>query len=83
MIMVFGLALFAGHQLFTAGKYALSIKKGFSAIIFIFGGAANSNAVDVGGKVEIRVLQMTILVIYLVVAFKVLEKFFPLTKKST
>ncbi len=83
MLMVFGLALFAGHQLFTSGKFALTIKKGFSAIIFIFGGAANSNEVDVGGKVGNRVLQMTILVIYLVVAFKVLEKLFPQTKKST
>jgi hypothetical protein len=83
MLMVFGLALFAGHQLYTSGKYALTIKKGFSATIFIFGGAANSNEVDVGGKVEVRVLQMTFLVIYLVVAFKVLEKFFPQTKKST
>jgi len=83
MLMVFGLALFAGHQLFTSGKFALTIKKGFSAIIFIFGGAANSNEVDVGGKVGMRVLQMTILVVYLVLAFKLLEKFFPQMKKST
>jgi len=83
MLMVFGLALFAGYQIFSSGKHALTIKKGFSAIIFIFGGAANSVDMDVEGKVWTRTAQMTFLVIYLVVAFKLLEKFFPQTKKST
>jgi len=82
MLMVFGLALFAGYQLFTSGKYAITIKKGWSAIIFIFGGAANSIDVDLEGKVLTRTAQMVFLVIYLVVAFKILEKFFPQTKKS-
>jgi hypothetical protein len=82
MLMVFGLALFAGHQLLIGGKFALTIKKGFSAIMFIFGGAANSGDIDVEGKIWKRVLQMTILVIYLVIAFKLLENLFPQTKKN-
>jgi len=83
MLMVFGLALFAGHQLLTGGKYALTIKKGFSATIFIFGGAANANDVDVGGQVWARVARMTFLVVYLVVAFRLLERLFPQTKKDS
>jgi hypothetical protein len=83
MLMIFGLALFAGHQLLTEGKFALTIKKGFSAIMFIFGGAANSGDIDVEGKVWVRVIQMTILVVYLILAFNLLEKLFPQTDKNS
>jgi hypothetical protein len=83
MLMIFGLALFAGHQLLTEGKYALTIKKGFSAVMFIFGGAANSGDIDVEGKIWLRVIQMTILVLYLILAFNLLEKWFPQTDKKT
>ena len=82
MLMVFGLALYGGHQVITEGKQALNIRKGFSAIIFIFGGVANSIEGDAESKMWVRVIQMTIIVIYLVLSFKLLEKLFPQTNKS-
>ena len=83
MLMVFGLALYAGHQMISQGKYALNIQKSFSAVIFIFGQVANNPDADAESKMWIRVVQMTVIVIYLVIAFRVLEMFFPETKKQS
>ena len=82
MLMVFGLALYGGHQMISEGKYALNIRKGFSAIIFIFGGVANSMDADAESKMWVRVVQMTVIVVYLVLAFKLLEMLFPSTQKK-
>lgn len=83
MLMVFGLALYGGNQVISGGKQAVNIRKGFSAIIFIFGGVANSLEGDVETKMWTRVIQMTIIVIYLVITFRFLERLFPQTNKKT
>lgn len=81
MLMVFGLALYAGYQMITGGKYATNIGGGLSATIIIFVGVGDSIEGDAEAKAWLRVIQMTVLVIYVILNFKLFEKLFPQTKK--
>lgn len=82
LLLVFGLTLWAGNQLLTGGKHAATIKSGFSTVIIILGSAIASNEVDAGGKVLIRVLQITAVIIYIVLAFNIIEKLSPTKNKK-
>lgn len=77
LLLMFGFALWAGDEILLGRKYASQIKAGFSTIIIIFGSAVGSDDVDAGGEVFIRFIQVSSVVVYLVVAFGLLEKFFP------
>ena len=81
ILLFFGLSLWIGNQVLTQRKYADSVKAGFSTVVIIFGFAVSSNEVDAGGKIISRVIQIAIVVIYMVLAFGLIEKLFP--KKSS
>jgi len=82
LVLFFLAALFIGDQIFQNKKYAVYIKAGFSAIIIVFGSAVGNDKVDAGGKAFLRVIQVGIVVLYLIVAFGLLEKWFPTKKQS-
>ena len=77
LLVFFGLALIIGNEILGGGKYAAQIKAGFSTIIIVFGSAVGSDDVDAGGKVVMRIIQISVVVIYLILAFGLLEKLFP------
>lgn len=81
MFMIFGLALYAGHQMITGGKHATNIGGGMSATIIIFVGVADTIEGDAEAKAWLRIIQMTIVVVYVILNFKLFEKLFPQTKK--
>lgn len=83
MLMIFGLALYGGHQIITGGKYALNIQKGLSAIIIIFVGVADTIEGDAEAKMWLRVVQMTTVVVYVILNFKLFEMLFPQTDKKS
>ena len=82
LLLVFGLTLWAGNQLLTGGKHAATIKAGFSTVVIILGSAISNNEVDAGGKVLIRVLQITAVIVYIVLAFNIIEKLSPTKNKK-
>lgn len=82
LLLIFGLTLWAGNETFTGGKHAATIKSGFSTVAIILGGAISSNEMDAGGKVLIRVLQITAVIIYIVIAFNIIEKLAPTKNKK-
>lgn len=77
LVLVFGLTLWAGSEILGGGKYANQIKAGISTIIIIFGSAVGNDDVDAGGQVLTRVIQVATVVVYLVLAFGLIEKLFP------
>jgi len=77
VLLFFGLTLWMGNEMFTGGRYAGLTKAGFSTIIVILGSAVGSDEVDAGGKIFSRVIQISIVVIYMVLAFGLIEKLFP------
>jgi len=82
LLLFFGVALLIGNEILGGGKYANQIKAGFSTIVIILGSAFGSNQVDAGGKMFLRVVQIAIVVIYLVLAFGLIEKLFPARQQS-
>lgn len=82
LLLFFGVALLIGNEILGGGKYAAQIKAGFSTIVIILGSAVGTNEVDAGGKMLLRVIQIIIVVIYLVIAFGIIEKMFPAKEPS-
>ena len=76
-MLFFGLSLWIGHEILTGGRFSELFKAGFSTLIIIFSSAVGSDEVDAGGKILSRVLQISIVVIYMVFAFGLIEKLFP------
>jgi hypothetical protein len=77
LILIFAFSLIAGSQILGKGKYAKQMQAAFSTIIIVFGSAITSDDVDAGGQMLTRVIQVSIVVIYLVLAFGIIEKLFP------
>lgn len=77
LLLFLGFGLIVGDEIFDNRKYAGAIKAGFSTVIFVFGSAVSSDDVDAGGKMMLRVIQVSVVVIYLVLAFGLIEKLFP------
>ena len=83
LLLIFGVALWAGNELLTAGKYAIKVKSGFSAMVIILSGAISSDEADAGGKLITRIFQITFVIVYMVIAFRLIEKLFPNKIKNT
>ena len=77
LLLFLGFGLIVGTDILDNRKYAGPIKAGFSTVIIVFGSAVGSDDVDAGGKMLLRVIQVSIVVIYLVLAFGLIEKLFP------
>ena len=77
LLLIFGLTLALGHHIIKSGKYAEYIKKGFSAFIIILGTSLTSLGADAGGKVFIRIIQISFVIIYLVLALRLIDSLFP------
>ena len=77
VLLFFGVSLWIGNEILTGGRFAGPVKSGFSTVIAILGSAIGSNEVDAGGKILSRVLQVSVVVIYMVLAFGLIEKLFP------
>jgi len=77
LLLFLGFGLIVGTEILDNRKYAGPIKAGFSTVIIVFGSAVGSDDVDAGGKMLLRVIQVSIVVIYLVLAFGLIEKLFP------
>ncbi len=77
LLLFFGISLRIGHEILTGGRFAELFKAGFSTLIIILSSAVGSDEVDAGGKILSRVLQISIVVIYMVLAFGLIEKLFP------
>lgn len=77
VMLFFGLSLWIGNEILTGGKYGGLLKAGFSTIVVILGSAVGSDEVDAGGEIFSRVIQISIVVIYMVLAFGLIEKLFP------
>lgn len=80
ILLFFAVSLLIGNEILTEGRYAELIKAGFSTVIIIFGSAVSLDEVDAGGKIISRVIQISIVVIYMVLAFGLIEKLFPSQK---
>lgn len=77
LLLFFGISLWIGHEILTGGRFAEPIKAGFTTLIIIFSSAVGSDEVDAGGKMISRVFQISLVVIYMVLAFGLIEKLFP------
>ncbi len=66
--------LFFGTKLFSSNKFAAVFGTGFSTFLLILGSVTSSEA-EAGDKVWTRVIQISIAVIYVVIAFRILNYF--------
>ncbi len=82
LLLIFGLTLVLGHHIIKSGKYAQYLIKGFSAFIIIFGTSITSLGADAGGKVYIRIIQISLVIIYLILALRLIENIFPRKLKT-
>lgn len=74
MIMVaLCIGLFFGSRLFSESKYASIFGSGFSTFLLILGSVTSSDA-EAGAKVWSRVIQISIAVTYVVIAFAILNR---------
>lgn len=82
MLLVFVIGMFFGSRLFSDNKYAAIFGSGFSTFLLILGSVTSSDA-EAGSKVWSRVIQISIAVIYVVIAFNILNRVLESKKKKT
>ena len=80
ILMVLSVGLIFGNFIFSSHKLAPVFASGFSTFLLILGTVMSSDA-DAGEKVWSRVIQISMAVIYVVVAFRILS-FFENRKKE-
>ncbi|MBE9491231.1 MAG: DUF2955 domain-containing protein [Bacteroidetes bacterium] len=73
ILLTLCVGLLFGSRLFSKHKLAVIFGSGFSTFLLILGSVTASDA-EAGDKVWTRVIQITIAVIYVVVAFGILDK---------
>lgn len=73
ILLVFAIGLFFGSRLFSDNKYAAIFGSGFSTFLLILGSVTSSDA-EAGSEVWSRVIQISIAVIYVVIAFNILNR---------
>ncbi len=74
LLLVFSAALMIGTRIFSDNKFGPVFKSGFSTFLLILGDVTSSDA-EAGSKVWVRVFQISIAVIYVVIAFRLLNFF--------
>lgn len=67
------IGLFFGSRLFSESKYASIFGSGFSTFLLILGSVTSSDA-EAGAKVWSRVIQISLAVSYVVIAFSILNR---------
>jgi hypothetical protein len=72
MLLTLAAGLFFGARLFSSNKFAAVFGSGFSTFLLILGSVTSSEA-EAGDKVWTRVIQISIAVIYVVIAFRLLD----------
>ncbi|UCE94276.1 MAG: hypothetical protein JSV73_03070, partial [Flavobacteriaceae bacterium] len=82
MLLVFVIGMFFGSRLFSDNKYAAIFGSGFSTFLLILGSVTSSDA-EAGSKVWSRVIQISIAVSYVVIAFNILNRILESKKKDT
>ncbi|MCA0933354.1 hypothetical protein LCM02_12900 [Lutimonas saemankumensis] len=82
ILLVFVIGMFFGSRLFSDSKYAAIFGSGFSTFLLILGSVTSSDA-EAGSKVWSRVIQISIAVIYVVIAFNILNRILESKKKET
>lgn len=76
LLLVLGTGLFMGTGVFSGRPVAPLFKTGFATVLFIIGSTTTSGD-DAGSVVYVRVLQIALAVIYVVVAFRWMNRLFP------
>jgi len=74
VLLVFSAGLILGEQIFSTQKLAPVFKSAFSTFLLILGSVLSSD-MDASDKVWTRVIQISMAVIYVVVAFRILDHF--------
>jgi len=74
ILLVLSVGLLFGKQIFSSNKLAQVFTSGLSAFLLILGSVLSSDA-EAGEKVWPRVLQISLAVIYVVIAFRILSVF--------
>ena len=74
ILLTLGAGLFFGSRLFSTNKMATVFGTGFSTFLLILGSVTSSED-EAGDKVWTRVIQISIAVIYVVIAFRILNYF--------
>ncbi len=83
MIMIaLSIGLFFGSRLFSDSKYAGIYGSGFSTFLLILGSVTSSDA-EAGSEVWSRVIQISIAVSYVVIAFGILNRILMSRKENT
>lgn len=82
LLVVFVIGMFFGSRLFSDSKYAAIFGSGFSTFLLILGSVTSSDA-EAGSEVWSRVIQISIAVIYVVIAFNILNRIMETKKKNT
>jgi len=72
ILLTLAAGLFFGTRLFSTNKFAAVFGTGFSTFLLILGSVTASEA-EAGDKVWTRVIQIAIAVIYVVIAFRLLD----------
>ncbi len=72
ILLVFSTGLLFGERIFSTQKLGPIFKSGFSTFLLILGSVMSSD-VDASNKVWPRVIQISMAVIYVVIAFRVLD----------
>jgi hypothetical protein len=80
LLLMLAFSLWVGYEILGNAKYAQQVKAAFSTIIIVFGSAVGSDDTDAGGAMLVRVLQVSVVVVYLALAFGLIEKLFPVKK---
>lgn len=83
MILIsLSIGLFFGSRLFSSSKYAGIFGSGFSTFLLILGSVTSSDA-EAGSKVWSRVIQISMAVTYVVIAFGILDRIMKSKKETT
>ena len=83
MILIsLSIGLFFGSRLFSSSKYAGIFGSGFSTFLLILGSVTSSDA-EAGSKVWTRVIQISMAVTYVVIAFGILDRIMKSKKEAT
>lgn len=73
ILLALGIGLFFGSRLFSDSKFAAIFGSGFSTFLLILGSVTSSDS-EAGSEVWSRVIQISIAVSYIVLAFSILNK---------
>lgn len=82
ILIALSIGIFFGSRLFSDSKYAGIFGSGFSTFLLILGSVTSSDA-DAGSEVWSRVIQISIAVSYVVLAFGILNRILNSRKKQS